>query len=308
MVAGSAVVARAPRRPRDLFAGQPVLIAVELGARGGTLELSGQMQGTSTSWTWSATMPAGDESARPLSPLPLGALYGRERLADLELSRSLAHEADRLDAEIEACGMRHRIVSSRTSLVAISEDVTVDPNAPRRRERLAVEVPDGVSVEGSGLMLASGPVQHYRIASAPALSKSMRFGAKGSDLIMGLFRSEVRLDQTWGGLADAASIPEIPATIVRVDGDLLTIEFEVPSGGLRLPRGKVMLLADDGSLQEVEVIAEHSSPAGPHAAGLRVKLTVRIDRKTVLTGGFSIIHRADGSTVWLRATASREAT
>jgi hypothetical protein len=56
-----------------------------------------------------------------------------------------------IDEEVEALGMRHRIVSRRTSLVAIAEEPSIDPSAPRRRQRLAVEMPYGVSAEGVGV-------------------------------------------------------------------------------------------------------------------------------------------------------------
>ena len=55
---------------------------------------------------------------------------------------------------------------SRTSLIAISEEPTVDPKQPRRVERLAVEVPYGVSAEGAGL--------HYPAAAMHVVSRMAR--------------------------------------------------------------------------------------------------------------------------------------
>jgi hypothetical protein len=92
------------------------------------------------------------------TPLPLGALHGREVVGELELSGTDSRwlKLEPLDHLIETVAMRHRIVSRRTSLVAIVEEPSVDPRAPRRRERLAVELPAGVSAEGVGLVGAGG--------------------------------------------------------------------------------------------------------------------------------------------------------
>ena len=140
-------------------------IALELKPEGGPVEVRGREAGTEDAWIWrielppvergAREMPAGAESELTVraTPLPLGALYGRERVADLELEASAVDDASReIDERIESAGLRHRIVTRRTSLVAIAEEPSVDPKLPRRRERLPVEVPSGVSAEGSGLI------------------------------------------------------------------------------------------------------------------------------------------------------------
>jgi Ca-activated chloride channel family protein len=93
------------------------------------------------------TIPA---SASRETPFPLGALFGREAVADLEIR--LAAEPDTgIEGEIEQLGLRHRIATRRTSLIAVAEEASVDPLAPRRVEVLPVEVPQGLSAEGLGL-------------------------------------------------------------------------------------------------------------------------------------------------------------
>jgi len=302
-LAGSAVRDHAPGRPRDVFAGQPALLAVELEARGGSIELGGQMAGTSARWTWSTSVPAADAGERQPSPLPLGALFGREKIGDFELRRAARGDENRLDAEIEACGLRHRIVSRRTSLVAISEDITVDPNAPRRRERLAVEVPDWVSAEGVGLTVAFDGRALYGLPEAEAAGapRSPKRSASIGNLMKGLFRPQ---------LESLSSVPgvHIEATIVRIEGRQVTVEFEVPFDGFELPRGKVIVVASDGSTSHADVIRERSSPTGPHAAGLRVKLTVRARQAKSPEDGLELQFGADGNLIRLRAAAAREAT
>jgi Ca-activated chloride channel family protein len=157
-VGGSALVAVAPERPADVFAGRPLTLAVELRPGGGTLELRGTLAGEGAPWAWSAEVA--EKAADPVSGLPAGALFGREAIEDLEAGRTPSRgQASAVDAQIERVALRHRIVSSRTSLVAIAEEPAVDPRAPRRRVKLAVEMPEDVSAEGvgfGGAVFASG--------------------------------------------------------------------------------------------------------------------------------------------------------
>ena len=164
VASGSAVVGVAPERACDVYAGRPLTLLLELRAEGGTVELSGTQAGAVEPWRWSAAVPdagaadpaatAAAASAHAATAIPAGALHGRERIEDLEMRLAAAgsgsSEVRGLEDEIEAAGLRHRIVSRRTSMVAISEEPTVDPQAPRRRVRLAVELPEEVSAEGTG--------------------------------------------------------------------------------------------------------------------------------------------------------------
>ncbi|HET9251674.1 MAG TPA: VIT domain-containing protein, partial [Candidatus Eisenbacteria bacterium] len=169
-VGGSALVGIAPARPRDVYAGQPLVLALELKPEGGTLEVQGALAGSNETWVWrtdvgATSQASANRSSTPLeaaahgTTLPIGALYGREAIADAEtfthasLARKhgLSYDHRLLDPEIERLGMRHRITSRRTSLVAIAEEPSVDPLQPRRREKLVLEIPYGVSAEGLGL-------------------------------------------------------------------------------------------------------------------------------------------------------------
>ena len=53
---------------------------------------------------------------------------------------------------------------SRTSLVAVSEEPAVDPRRPRRRVKLAVEMPEAVSAEAVGF---GGAVAIHTVATSP---------------------------------------------------------------------------------------------------------------------------------------------
>ena len=161
-VVGTALAGDRPKGLRDVFAGKPLTFAVELSRKRGTLTLRGDLAGQTEPWTQRIDVPASEHGSLPASPLPVGAVFGRERVAQLELEHASSgyHGFNeegvdarvRIEQLIEHVGMRHRIVSRRTSMIAISEDVTVDPQAPKRRQHVAVEIPAGVSAEGLGLL------------------------------------------------------------------------------------------------------------------------------------------------------------
>lgn len=302
-VSGDAVRGIAPGRPRDVLDGQPLVLALELKPEGGTVELSGREAGTADAWIWRIVLPANasdmaTSSGSPLlavTALPLGALYGRERVADLELEAAVREGgSEELDSRIEQVGLRHRITSRMTSLVAVAEEPSVDPKLPRRRERLPIEVPAGLSAEGSGL-ICGGPPQSM-------LVRKMGSGRIG--LIMGQGRG-----LKFSGLLGKAS-PErmrtfVPAAasapihawvpplemriadgrVLRASPDGVTIEFETPFDGFVIPDGEINLWLDGVTWLVARVVPGESTSGGPHRAGLVVRLALSIE----------------GHPVWVRA-------
>ncbi|HET9952813.1 MAG TPA: VWA domain-containing protein, partial [Candidatus Eisenbacteria bacterium] len=289
VIGGSAVVTAAPARPRDVFAGQPVVIAVEVRAEGGTIEVGGRLAGSAEAWGWRTSVGAADASAETVraSTLPIGALFGRERIADVEAGIGKRLEWEAADAAIEALGLRHRIVSRRTSLVAVAEEPSVDPLAPRRRERLAVELPFGVSAAGVGLEGGYDDRDFSAVSMMRGAPAAMAFGEVGSVLShMSQFLRGGR-----GGKTAPAPTGEGVGTLIRVDGDVAVIEIEVPYDGFRLPKKSVMLTSDTTRESEVEVIGEESSPAGPHKRGTVVRLALRVADRSVWTVGNNVMVR-----------------
>ncbi len=288
-VSGTALCALAPARPRDVLAGQPLLLAAELHDQGGTLEVRGSVAGSSTGWRWQLTVPARAASAMADSPvalratsLPLGALFGREAISDAEFELAAGGDAGALDARIEALGMRHQLASRRTSLVAIAEEPSVDPRAPRRRKRLPVELPRGVSAEGAGLVprgtLTLGrPVMPRGAARASGVSEDAFRMARGQ------MRGGAPKSPTFRFGAPAALRPLVQATVVALMGPELVLEFEVPTDGFWLPSAEVEVevpslwnLLGSSRRLTARVVGEKSSPPGPHAAGLIVRLALRL--------------------------------
>lgn len=238
-VSGSALGGEQSTRLRDVFAGRPLLFTLELSPSGGEVELSGEMAGQA--WSHRVEVPAATGTPAR-TPLPLGALHGRALVAEYEIGERMDWgDTLRDEHRIERCAMRHRIASSATSLVAIAEEPSVDPRAPRRRERLAVELPHGVSAEGVGLELPVAMTLQRRI---PADRARLRFPMKGT------FTDVFKRKGTGGGdlpelAGDSAElraayrrrVPEsldVPATPHWLDEEILVLEFECPADGFGL--------------------------------------------------------------------------
>jgi len=305
-VSGTALAGHKPSRLRDVFAGQPLVFTVELSTAGGTFELRGAEAGTREAWARRIDVPAGAGTLAS-TPLPLGALHGREVVGELELaSMGPRREAVALlDHEIETVAMRHKIVSRRTSLVAIAEEPSVDPRAPRRRERLVVELPAGVSAEGVGLFGAGDAATMMpnlaimRVESMPRASRAFKL----SEVLTRAFSmldsvdtsrpSAERAEAAAGRppeLTPAGPLLELVSTDVHwPERDVLVIEFEVRFDALELPMGSVdvWLLAPDGTRSKLrgEVVPELSSHAGPNRAGTLVRLAIRLTRGQAWVAG-----------------------
>jgi hypothetical protein len=67
--------------------------------------------------------------------------------------------------------------------------------------------------------------------------------------------------------------------ILRIDGKVLIVEFEVPVDGLMLPGDAMRVYVSDldGSLCNARVIGGQSSHRGPHGDGLTVRLALKLE-------------------------------
>ncbi len=277
-VQGTGLVSLAPQRPRDVLEGQPLVLLAEVKAGGGSIEVKGRTSGQSAPWVRAMEIP-GSQGMRATS-LPLGALFGREAIEDLELDLAAGKQtgsSQEVERKIEFLGLRHGIAGRMTSLIAISEDPTVDPKDPRRREHLAVEVPADVSAEGAGLMPCSMPA-----ALAPAAPMfSLKRVYEAADAFH---------DHDWKAdltIALRHITPHKPtagpirierARVLHLDGQILVLEFEVPVDSFLLPEDgtKIRVLFDDGDKDTARVLGRDSTEPGPHEAGLTVRLALKL--------------------------------
>jgi len=168
---GSALVRHVPEHVPDVFAGAPLICAVELKPEGGELVVRGHL--AHEAWEQRIEVPA---LAPGQGNQALAALFGREHVADLE-ARSMLEEVDR---QIEAIGIRFQIATRLTSWLAVDERVRVAPG-PSRHEVVPQEVPYGTSAAAFGLRNAT-PL------AAPAMAMKTMAGTLmgGYDAMMSL--------------------------------------------------------------------------------------------------------------------------
>jgi Ca-activated chloride channel family protein len=297
---GTALISLAPERPQDVLQGQPLVLLAEITATGGTLEIMGKQAGKSPAWIRRMEIPGaglGGDAASPSTTLPLGALFGREAIEDIELRFAAAgrsREAGEFEAKIEKLGLRHRIASRKTSLVAISEDPTVDPKDPRRRERLAVDLPAEVSAEGAGLaspvMMSQATPMLLRVSAPMAFHSSsmeMDLSRMKEDSADEEARCEYapadeydmespRLPVDWSGQMPGLEI--FDARVLSSVGPMLIFEFEVPVPGFMLPGDGdiVHVCFSDGMVCDAVVQGEETSPLGPHHQNFTIRMALKL--------------------------------
>lgn len=287
-VAGTAIAGPAPSELRDVFAGQPLAFSVELSPAGGTLELRGQRAGSREPWSERiAITPAGEAKALTRSPLPIGALYGRERIEAIEtgIDHHLGPTALR-QQRVEQLALRHRIASAMTSLVAIAELPSAGPSQPRRRERLAVELPHGVSAEGVGLFEA----QTQRFVSFKRVGRpgpGLSLDEMGSDFAMSMLMDSAPRLKMWIGAAPealpagSAPAPKRDALVARWLGDRrLELVIEPGDEGFDVPEDEVEVtdVSRPGEAARVVRIESREELEGTlFGHGARIRLVLRVD-------------------------------
>jgi Ca-activated chloride channel family protein len=264
-VAGPGVVAVAPARLPDVYAGTPAQFVVELAAGATAVEVRAEGVGGALVRMVAVPAPAGAGSQA------VAALFGREQVEDLELARAAG--ADDVDAAVEKLGLEFQLSTRLTSWVAVSERPSVDPRAPIRREVMPQALPFGMSVEGLGLRGALGVV-----ASAPMELMI------GSTRLRGAFQAEPMNSPPMRGpsnmlkgQASGGGVKRrvLAARLVRSGADELLLEVTVEGGRLEWAPGEVVQLKlEGGTLVKVKVALERTTAPGSYLPGVTLRLAV----------------------------------
>ena len=299
-VSGTALVKCATKRLPDLFGGAPALLSLELKPAGGTLTVTGET--ASGPFERTVTVEADDPAA---SNGAVAALFAREAVEELELVAAASGGGARQDQAIEGLGLQFQISTRLTSWVAVSDEPTVDPRKPTRREVMPQQLPYGMAVEGLGLRQGSPSVVFGREMSARVAQYSM----VERDDTQVLFEVEPKqFARARAPRAPALSSPMSPAPLggakkefsrskgraspflslaarlVLRGADRLVVEFEVPEGGFDWSPGTTaQVKLADGRTVEVEVDLTTTTAPGELASGTTVRLVLRLERP--LTGG-----------------------
>ena len=300
---GDALVEHAPHRLPDLFAGSPLLVAAKV--RSGRLVVRGR---TATgAWEARAVVTA---SAGAEARSAVAALFARERVEDLETDLAAGGDAKALDARIEAVGLQYGISTRLTSWIAVTEDATVDPSSPLRRERMPHELPFGMSIEGLGLRRAggspsgSGGFSLQLPAPPPAMGAPMRApsplavppqarsrmaspsAAKGAGI---LTRAAGAVGRLFAPSAARPKATVVHARILRRDDAGVILELSIAQATAWAPPSEVSVVWDDGTSGTATVAIERSTRAGDVAAGTLVRLVVdTTDARTIASLSFEL--------------------
>jgi len=320
-VTGSAVKATAPARPGDLYQGAPALVALELAPSGGELVVRGRT--ADGPFEHRRAVPA---AAPGEGPAAVAALFAREAVEDLE-ARIAAGDAarSRLDAAIETLGLELQIATRLTSWVAISEDVTVDPASPTRREVMPHALPYGVSAEGMGLRPRMAAMPAPMFAAGGFLQRELAEEADEGpqEPVMRLYQSALPPPAAPAGRGRAekkqdlakSAAPAKPsrgpghrARVVLRDRKQLVVEVTLsedldwtPPAVARLLVGTAALVR--GAPLALKVIAVGTTRAGALAAGLTLRLVLDLSGEAdpdALDLGTLVLVLSDGHV--LRAT------
>ncbi len=176
-VSGSAVSVLAPESVPDVYAGAPLLVAMELLAGGGEITV----RGTTAAGPWERTVRA-PRVETVTEEGAIAALFARERVADLDVKWAMGRDASEIDRQVECIGVDFQIATRLTSFVAIDEERSVDPGAPYRKVSVPQELPHGTTFQGFGLggapMPQSAPMPMSFAGPMPmSLAQPMQSGA-----------------------------------------------------------------------------------------------------------------------------------
>jgi Ca-activated chloride channel family protein len=150
VIAGDALVDHSPEHIPDVFAGAPVLAALQVRPSGGELIVRGNL----ARGTWEQRIKVAAIDPGEGNPAVVK-LYGRERVADLEMRWSIGKAVQEIDREIESIGLVFQIATRKTSWLAIDDDRSVDPRLGTRHEEVPQELPYGTSMASFGAPMAA---------------------------------------------------------------------------------------------------------------------------------------------------------
>ncbi len=313
---GTALRKVASARPPDLFAGAPALLPVELDPAGGTLTVRGRT--AEGRFERTLLLPPCEVAPGALGAA-LAPLFAREQVEELELE---AAAGKKVDGRLERLGLEFQIATRRTTWVAISEEATVDPRQPTRRETMPQQLPHGTSVAGLGLR-GAGAVKRAALLAAPSAPMLSEFSVAccapsplslrdelddelGSSVSQEEVDDVMKLFEGRGAGEVPPAEPGQPARVLQArllqwrDGALV-LEIDVPEGGLEWRPGRDGRLTLEfgrfGSRLEVaaQVDLAASTGDGPLTAGQVIRLRLLVAAPNLRGKRPTRVQLADGT-------------
>jgi Ca-activated chloride channel family protein len=256
---GTALLNHAPAALPDVHAGAPALIGLRLRPEGGELRVTGRFGGQS----WEEMIPVPAMVVGEGNPTVI-ACYGREAVEDLEMLIATGEGA--FDEQIETLGLDFQIATRLTSWVAVTEEATVDPLQPLRRERIPQALPVGLSVTGLGLR---GQRTMQRITQRILSSRAPSVEMVGTVLFKDLLDGALTVGRP-------RRRRELRGQVVLRQDREIVIEITVDKL-LAWDPSDVRVVWGDNTECGAEIDAIHSTRPGAVKGGTVVRLVLRLD-------------------------------
>ncbi len=162
--------------PRDLYAGDPIVILARLSAlpSSGTLTLSGRRDGLP--WQQELPITAVDGQSG------LSKLWARERIGELSRLKSVGGDATALQSQILQLAIQHQVVSEYTSLVAVDETPIRPVDEALRSEQAPTSAPVGSywQTGTTGFAQTATPAPLWMLVGLTALGFALSLYAYGA--------------------------------------------------------------------------------------------------------------------------------
>ena len=272
-LSGPALRGHAPAALPDVHAGAPLRAALELAPEGG--EILVQAHTAAGPWESRVAVPAlapGAGNAAVVS------LYGREAVEDLAVRRASGDKS--VDTEIERLGLEFQIATARTSWVAVSEEPTVDPTRPTRRQRMPHALPHGLSIDGLGLRMELDTRLAFGGGVTRATARRLRLGVARGPFVAAsgpISASSRPVHEAVLGLGRGAqrATPRYIGRLVLRKGRELTFEIAMDPG-TEWQCDSVRVLWPGGVRLAAEIVEAHTTARGTVPFGGIVRLSVRL--------------------------------
>jgi Ca-activated chloride channel family protein len=134
---GSAVIEQAPARVPDLYADEPIEVAVRSRSPLASVTVSARLG--ESDWTYTIPLRAGEDAAG------VHALWARRRIDDLLVQQRLGAATDEVREAVVDIAVHHQLVSRFTSLVAVDRTPQRPEDAGLRAAAVVTRLPAGWS-------------------------------------------------------------------------------------------------------------------------------------------------------------------
>jgi Ca-activated chloride channel family protein len=137
-----------PERVPDLYAGQPLVLAVKFGGAAPTGEVSVSADINGRSWRQAMRLSPESDPASPVSHPGVASLWAREKITGLLDQKVLGRDESELRAEVLEVALQHQLLSPYTSFVAVEEQVSRPQGKDVKSEPVLNTRPRGQAPQG----------------------------------------------------------------------------------------------------------------------------------------------------------------